>query len=200
MKRGLFIDFEGFQETNYDQKILKELNNQLKTEFKLVKFKECPKDKEDEMKFMEKESKKMFYRASLMLSARDRELKRKEMLEELNNGNNIITINYCFYKIAIFLKQQSDKNFAKQLFRGAIRPDIVICQNDDNNYNELLSEYPNILFKVDDDKENIISNFIDDIVNIYQDTKENYKTYKDNYKKNYYPNSIGEDLFINWPS
>lgn len=199
MKRGLFIDFEGFQESNSDQKILKELNKQLKTEFKLFKFKECPKDKEEEMKFMEKESKKMFYRASLMLSARDRELKRKEMLLELNNGNNIITINYCFYKIAIFLKQQSDINFAKQLFRGSIRPDIVICQNDENNYNELIDKYP-VIFKVDDEKENILSNFVNDIVQIYQDTKENYKAGRDNFNKNYYPTSIGEDLFINWPS
>ena len=200
IKRGLFIDFEDFQETNYDPKILKDLNIQLRTEFKLFIFKDCPKEKEQEMKMMENESKKMFYRASLMLSARDRELKRKEILKELSNGNNIITINYCFYKIAKFLKQENDFNFPKQLFRGAIRPDIVIFQNQEYNYNEIFQDYP-IFYKVNDDKENIITNYIDDMIQLYRNTKESYKgSGKDDYKRNFYPKSIGEDLFINWPS
>ena len=165
----------------------------------MIKFKDCPKEKEEEMQNMEKESTKMYCRASLMLSARDRELKRKDMLKELSNGNNIITINYCFYKISQFLKQENDLNFAKQLFKGAIRPDFIIIQDHDNNYKELISDYP-IIHKVDDNKESYISNYIDELVQFYQMTKDNYKSGRDNYKINFYPNSIGEDLFINWPS
>lgn len=199
VQRGLFIDFEDFQETNLDPKILKDLKVRLNSDFKIFKFIDCPKEKVAEMKYMEKESKKMFYHASLMLLARERELKRKEMLQELHNGNNIITINYCFDKISKLLNPELDLNFAKQLFRGAIRPDAVIVQDKDNNLEELFSEYP-IFQKVDDDKENIIGNYIEDLITIYKNTKDSYKNCNDDYKKNFYPFSIGEDLFINWPS
>ena len=141
-QRGLFIDFENFKKSINDDRTIKELNSKLNTQFKLLTFIDCPKEKEAEMKYMEKESKKMFYHASLMLLARERELKRKEMLQELHNGNNIIAINYCFDKISKLLNPELDLTFAKQLFRGAIRPDAVIVQNKDNNLEDLFSEYP----------------------------------------------------------
>ncbi len=199
IQRGIFIDFENFQETNNDQKVIKELISQLKTDFKLIKFNDCPKEKVSEMKNMEKQSKKMFYRASFMLTARERELRRKEMLQELGNGTNIITINYCFSKFSKFLQVESDINFAKQLFRGLIRPDIVIFQKSEDEWKELFTEY-NIFHKVNDEKENLISNYKDEMIQLYQSTKQSYQTMRNNFKKNFYPYSIGEDLFIEWPS
>ena len=199
IQRGIFIDFENFQETNNDQKVIKELISQLKTDFKLIKFNDCPKEKVSEMKNMEKQSKKMFYRASFMLTARERELRRKEMLQELGNGTNIITINYCFSKFSKFLQVESDINFAKQLFRGLIRPDIVIFQKSEDEWKELFTEY-NIFHKVNDEKENLISNYKDEMIQLYQSTKQSYQTMRNNFKKNFYPYSIGEDLFIDWPS
>ena len=197
VQRGFFIDFEDFQETT-DPKTLRDLNTKLKSEFKIFKFEDCPKEKEAEMKYMEKESKKMFYRASLMLTARERELKRKKMLQELTNGNNIIAINYCFFKISNFLKYEQDINYAKELFRGAIRPDVVIYKNKENNFEELFSEYSK--FNDIGEKENILSENVDEVVKAYKSIKESYRFCRDNYKKNFYPYGIGEDLFINWPS
>ena len=197
VQRGIFIDLEDFQDI-YDSKTTKALNSKLKTEFRIIKFEDCPKEKESEMKYMEKESKKMFYRASLMLAARARELKRKEMLQELTNGNNIIAINYCFFKITQFLKNEQDFDFAKELFRGAIRPDVVIYKNKENNFEDLFFEYSK--FYDIGEKENILSENIEEIIKAYKNIKESYRFCRENYKKNFYPDGIGEDLFINWPS
>ena len=200
--RGLFIDFEGFQETITDPEILKELNNQLKPAvFKLFKFRDYSRGKELQLGYMRNESIKMFSRASLMLAARERELKRKDMLRELLfTGNNIISINYCFDKISKFLKEETDFSFAKQLFAGAIRPDIIIYREKDNNYKELFADYSFLFYNVNNEKENIIINYIDDIVELYKSTKKNYSSGTENYKNNFYPYNIGEDLFVNWPS
>ena len=82
VQRGLFIDFEDFQRSfTDDEKAIKQLNSKLGTQFKLFTFIDCPKEKQSELKYMEKESRKMFYHASLMLAAREREIKRKEMLK-----------------------------------------------------------------------------------------------------------------------
>ena len=200
VQRGLFIDFEEFEETGFEQKVVKDLTNKLKTEFRIFKFIDCPKEKEEELKFMEKESIKMFSHASLMLIARERELKRKDMLQELNNGNNIISINYCFDKISQLLNPDLDLNFAKQLFRGANRPDIVIVQEKENNNLDDIYRLCFIFKKVNNEKKNILINYVDDVVKIYRATKEKYRQSNDNYKNNYYPYNIGEDLFINYPS
>ena len=201
VQRGLFIDFEDFQRSfSDDEKAIKDLNSQLDTQFKLFTFIDIPKEKQAELKYMEKESRKMFYHASLMLAAREREIKRKEMLKELHLGNSIITINYCFDKIAKLICPDLDLNFAKQLFRGAIRPDIVIYQDKEScSYEELFSDYVKF-YKVSEDKDNIILNYIDDFCSIYKNIKDHYRNGSDNYKRNFYPDSIGEDLFINWPS
>ena len=203
VQRGLFIDFEDFQRNfNDDDRAIKELSSNLGTQFKLFTFIDCPKEKQAELKYMEKESRKMFYHASLMLAAREREIKRKDMLKELHLGNSIITLNYCFDKIAKLICPDLDLSFAKQLFRGAIRPDIVIYQDKEScSYQELFSDY-SFFHKVDDDKENMILNYVDDLCTIYNNIKDKYRngSGRDNYKINYYPNSIGEDLFINWPS
>ena len=199
IQRGLFIDVENFNETNNDVKILKDLNTHLKSEFKLIKFKDYPSEKEEELKYIQKQSKKIFYRASLMLAAREREFKRKEMLKDLTNGTNIIAMNYCFFKISTFYENEPDINFAKQLFRGSIRPDIVLCKNTESNFTALFSDEIKF-YEIENAKDNILSENIDEVVKLYQNTKENYKNYNDDYTRNFYPYEIGEDLFINWPS
>ena len=49
-----------------------------------------------------------------------------KILEGLFLGHNIITFNYCFEKIINALNEDLDINFAKRLFKGMIRPDVVI--------------------------------------------------------------------------
>ena len=201
--RGLFIDFEGFTPSKTDEYFIKKISTKLSSTFKLFIFNDIPKEKQTEMKYIQRESPKMFNRASLMLSAHSRELKRMEMLEELTSGNNIITINYCFDKILKALNDDLDINFAKKLFRGMIRPDIVIYHNCPQNSDEFFGEYKMIKkFEKNSDNNNTNNNSIDiyekEISELYQNTLDFYSNWKDNYKKNYFPNSIGEDLFIEY--
>ena len=201
--RGLFIDFEGFTPSKTDEYFIKKISTKLSSTFKLFIFNDIPKEKQTEMKYIQRESPKMFNRASLMLSAHSRELKRMEMLEELTSGNNIITINYCFDKILKALNDDLDINFAKKLFRGMIRPDIVIYHNCPQNSDEFFGEYKMIKkFEKNSDNNNRNNNSIDiyekEILELYQNTLDFYSNWKDNYKKNYFPNSIGEDLFIEY--
>ena len=198
--RGLFIDFEGFTQSKTDDYFIKKISTILSTSFKLFIFNDIPKEKQTEMKYIQRESPKMFNRASLMLSAHSRELKRMEMLEALMSGNNIITINYCFDGIFKVLNEDLDINFAKKLFRGMIRPDIVIYHNCPKNSDEFFGEYKMIkkFEKNIDDNNNTIDIYEKEILELYQNTLDFYSNWKDNYKKNYFPNSIGEDLFIEY--
>ena len=139
----------------------------------------------------------MFNRASLMLSAHSRELKRTVMLEDLSLGYNIIAINYCFEKILKALNEDLDINFAKRLFRGMIRPDIIIYHKCEKNLEEIFGEYKMIKNFVNNE-ENIIEKYEKEISELYENTLDYYKSWSDDYKKNYFPKSIGEDLFIEY--
>jgi hypothetical protein len=149
------------------------------------------------MKYIQRESPKMFNRASLMLTAHSRELKRIEMLEDLSLGYNIITINYCFEKIIKALNEDLDINFAKRLFRGMIRPDVVIYHKCEKNLEEIFGEYKMIKNYVNN-RENIIEKYEKEISELYENTLDYYKSWNDDYKKNFFPESIGEDLFIEY--
>ena len=204
--RGLFIDFEGFVHSKTDESFIKNLSTKLSSPFKLFIFNDIPKEKQTEMKYIQRESPKMFNRASLMLLTHCRELKRMEMLEELNSGNNIVTINYCFDKILKALNADLDINFAKKLFRRMIRPDIVIYHNCPKNSDDFFGEYKMIKKfekNIDTDNNNTNNNntidkYEKEILELYQNTLDFYCNWNDNYKKNYFPFSIGEDLFIEY--
>ena len=197
--RGLFIDMEGFtsEGNEKDQELLKRISSQLSTKFKLITFISIPKDKQTELKYIERESPKMFNRASLMLYAHLRELKRTEMLDNLNNGYNIITLNYCYDKIIKSLNEDLDLNFAKHLFKGLIRPDFVLFYQGKNIDN--FFETKNFKNIENNNKKGIFTEYEDDIISIYNFILNKYNNWNDSHKKNYYPNSIGEDLFINYP-
>ena len=196
--RGLFIDMEGFIQNKTDDNFLKKLSSKLSSKFILHIFADIPKEKQTEMKYIQRESPKLFYRASLMLSAHSRELKRREILEELTLAYNIISINYCFEKIIKALNKDLDINFAKRLFRGIIRPDIVIYHRCEKNLEEIFSKYKMIIKNYVNERENIIEKYEKEILELYENTLDSYNSWNDEYKKNYFPNSIGEDLFIDY--
>ena len=97
-KRGLFFDLENItipNVTNF-QETLKAL---LKVPLTIITFDNMPKEKESDMREMKAKSERMYKRASHMLYAMERWKKREEILKELDKGNNIFVINYCFKEI-----------------------------------------------------------------------------------------------------
>ena len=195
--RGLFIDMEGFIPSKTDDTFIKKLSSKLSSKFKLFIFQDIPKEKQTEINYIQRESKKMFNRANLMLTAYSRELKRTEMLEGLIHGHNIITINFCFDKIIKALNEDLDINFAKRLFKGMIRPDVVIYHNCEKNLDDIFHEYK-MINNYKNDRENIIEKYEDEIIELYKNTLDYYNSWCSEHKKNYFPQSIGEDLFIDF--
>ena len=158
---------------------------------------DIPKEKQTEINYIQRESKKMFNRANLMLTAYSREIKRTEILEGLFLGHNIITFNYCFEKIINSLNEDLDINFAKRLFKGMIRPDVVIYHNCEKNLDDIFHEYK-MINNYKNDRENIIEKYEDEIIELYKNTLDYYNSWCSEHKKNYFPQSIGEDLFIDF--
>ena len=201
IQRGIFLDFEGFTHSaDTDMNLLKNLSTKLSTDFRIFSFISIPKDKQTEMEFIKRESPKMFNRSSLMLYAHSRELKRTEMLNELRSGNNIIAFNYCYEKILKSINDDLDINFAKSLFKGLIRPDYVVFYNAKNIENFNFFEYKNYKnFENNDMKKGMLTEYENEIIEIYKSILNKYNINNDNHKKNFFPYSIGEDLFINYP-
>ena len=123
---------------------------------------------------MQSKSPKLYNRASLMLSAHSRELKRIEMLEQLSKGNNIITINYCFDKILNAINEYIDINFAKKLFRGLIHPDIIIYHKCEKDLEQYFAEYK-IINNYTHDRDNIIEKYRKELKELYKITLRNYE-------------------------
>ena len=195
--RGLLIDMEGFNQSKTDDAFIKKLSSELNSKFKLYIFTDIPKEKQTEINYIQRESKKMFTRANLMLTAYSREIKRTEILEGLFLGHNIITFNYCFEKIINSLNEDLDINFAKRLFKGMIRPDVIIFHNCEKNLQDIFHEYK-MINNYKNDRENIIEKYENEIIELYKSTLDYYSSWCDEYRKNYFPKSIGEDLFIDY--
>ena len=195
--RGLLIDMEGFIQSKTDDAFIKKLSSELNSKFKLFIFTDIPKEKQTEINYIQRESKKMFNRANLMLTAYSREIKRTEILEELFLGHNIITFNFCFEKIINALNEDLDINFAKRLFKGMIRPDVVIFHNCEKNLEDIFHEYK-MINNYKNDRENIIEKYENEIIELYKSTLDYYGSWCDDHRKNYFPKSIGEDLFIDY--
>ena len=195
--RGLLIDMEGFITSKTDDAFIKNLSSKLNSKFKLFIFTDIPKEKQTEINYIQRESKKMYNRANLMLTAYSREIKRTEILEGLFLGHNIITFNYCFEKIINALNEDLDINFAKRLFKGMIRPDVVIFHNCEKNLEDIFHECK-MINNYKNDRENIIEKYENEIIELYKSTLDYYGSWCDDHRKNYFPKSIGEDLFIDY--
>ena len=202
-KRGIFIDLEGLNienfDDNFDENILNDIGTTLNTKFQLFIFDNSLNANEEELEAIKKGSQKLYERALLMLEAGEIESKRKDLLRLIYIGCNIITINYCFDKITKSLGRGTDLNFAKKLFRGNIRPDIIISYNNDK-IKEVFNDYQHFIYEFKNDKEISINNLKEEIILLYKNTMKDYENNNNEYKKNFYPFSIGEDLFIDWTS
>ncbi len=192
-KRGLLIDLENIQipnVTNFEET----LKTTLKVPLSIITFEDMAKEKESDMREMKSKSERMYKRASHMLYAMERWKKREEILKELDKGNNIVIINYCFKEIAENICDDLDIEWAKTHYTGLIRPDKVLYfELNNSGINKYFSHFK-YLYKIKDNKLNSI---INDISQCFMNVQNEYnKSTIDDFSKNFYSNSIGEDLFM----
>ena len=192
-KRGLFFDLENItipNVTNFQET----LNALLKVPLTIITFDNMPKEKESDMREMKAKSERMYKRASHMLYAMERWKKREEILKELDKGNNIFVINYCFKEIGESVCEDLDIEWAKTHYTGLIRPDKVLYfELNNSGINKYFSHFK-YLYKIKDNKLNSI---INDISQCFINVQNEYnKNNIDDFSKNFYSNSIGEDLFM----
>ena len=192
-KRGFFFDLENItipNVTNF-QETLKAL---LKVPLTIITFDNMPKEKESDMREMKAKSERMYKRASHMLYAMERWKKREEILKELDKGNNIFVINYCFKEIGESVCEDLDIEWAKTHYTGLIRPDKVLYFELNNSVINKYFSHFKYLYKIKDNKLNSI---INDISQCFINVQNEYnKNNIDDFSKNFYSNSIGEDLFM----
>ena len=192
-KRGFFFDLENItipNVTNFQET----LNALLKVPLTIITFDNMPKEKESDMREMKAKSERMYKRASHMLYAMERWKKREEILKELDKGNNIFIINYCFKEIAENVCEDLDIEWAKTHYTGLIRPDKVLYfELNNSGINKYFSHFK-YLYKIKDNKLNSI---INDISQCFINVQNEYnKSNIDDFSKNFYSSSIGEDLFM----
>ncbi len=192
-KRGFFFDLENItipNVTNFQET----LNALLKVPLTIITFDNMPKEKESDMREMKTKSERMYKRASHMLYAMERWKKREEILKELDKGNNILVINYCFKEIGESVCEDLDIEWAKTHYTGLIRPDKVLYfELNNSGINKYFSHFK-YLYKIKDNKLNSI---INDISQCFINVQNEYnKSNIDDFSKNFYSSSIGEDLFM----
>ena len=158
-KRGLLIDLENIQipnVTNFEET----LKTTLKVPLSIITFEDMAKEKESDMREMKSKSERMYKRASHMLYAMERWKKREEILKELDKGNNIFIINYCFKEIAENVCDDLDIEWAKTHYTGLIRPHKVLFFELNNlGINKFFSHYK-YMYKIKDNKINAVINDI----------------------------------------
>ena len=171
-------DNDSINEKNYD-------------EFKSEENDEKIQEKMAEMK---NKSIKMYRRAYHMLYSMKRWKKREEILKEIETGTNVILINYCFKEISECICEDIDFEFAKTTYTGLIRPDKVLYFDDEKCKISTYFEFFKYVTKI---KSNNINEYINDLkFNIELLINDYSKNKNDDFNINFYPMSIGEDLFM----
>jgi len=169
-------------------------NNKSENKFDVGKNDENDEKIKEKMEDMKNKSIKMYRRAYHMLYSMKRWKKREEILKELETGTNIILIDYCFKEISESICEDIDFEFAKTTYTGLLRPDKVLYYDDDNCKISTHFEYFKYVTKI---KSNNINDYINDIKFTYELLINDYSKLKnDDFNKNFYPLTIGEDLFM----
>ena len=192
-KRGFFICIENV-EVNSLSSFSDKLKAALKCPLRVMKIDDMPEEKEEEIKEIESKNEKMGKRAKHMLYGMERWKKREEILKELDKGTTIIVLDYCFAKISESVCEDLEYQWGKSQFTGLVRPDRVF-------YYELKEEvitkfFGNFKYMVQlkDKEENKV---VEDVKAGYNELNKIYtKSGVDDFTKNFYPSSIGEDLFM----
>lgn len=202
-KRGLFIVIEGIEQSKFDE-ILKGVSGKF-SKVKVLKLfnqksRSIPQDISIRIKQMEEQSPKLATRASFMAKAMERWERRKEMIDAIKYYQLILIPDYCFNDIMTTFTREDEVKWAKILFTGLPRPDKVFyCTQDSKRYKtlfkdaflkEITSTEP--LHQIEE-----IAKGITDIQVLYSKHKtEDCDLIKNDSNLNFYPFSIGEDLFL----
>lgn len=193
-KRGMLFCLENVE---YDSisNLTDNLKLSFKNQLKIMTINDMPTDKEKikQVKEIESKSTKMAKRAKHMLYAMERWKKREEILKEIDRGVSVIIINYCFKEISEAVCEDLDLQWGKTHYTGLIRPDKVIYFDKQN----LIAQYFGNFKYMKKLEQNNMKCLIEEIEsNLIDLLKEYNKSTTDEFSKNFYPNSIGEDLFM----
>ena len=193
-KRGLFFCLE-----NVEYESINSLTEKLKSSFKnllkVITINDLPSDKEKQRQLKEIESKneKMGKRAKHMLYAMERWKRREEILKDIDKGISVIVINYCFKEISEAVCEDLDFNWARTHYTGLVRPDRVLYYDNDNLITKYFSSYKYMVKIENKDMKSYIGEVDSFVIEVL---KEYNKINTDDFAKNFYPSSIGEDLFM----
>lgn len=220
--RGLFICLENIIPNDFKDinKLEKEIQGAIQgpskaSSLKVMKVPDLQNSVQERIKMINNESVKMGKRARHMVNAMERWKIREEILKNIENGISVILLNFCFKDIAEIVDDETNIQWAKTQYTGYIRPDLVLYADTEE---EVISKYfkdfkymENINEKLDakvrtkqSTKElRIIPKSVDDpfeITNIINHINRKLIIYENSnegdFETNFYPNSIGEDLFM----
>lgn len=220
-KRGLLITIENMDLSESDINALEEnIKNHTKLlNIKIIKFPDPSEKETKRVNEIKSQNLKMGKRAELMIKAMERWKMRETLLDGILNGQNYIIINYGFKDILNALDDYTNIAWAKTPYIGYIRPDLVLYLDTENHLfsnsyknlffmqnvkeavtfkkdkiqNQLISEIALLPYDehdVNNDIKNNIVNHINKVKKIYDFAKNNA------FEHNFYPSSIGEDLFM----
>lgn len=146
--------------------------------------------------------KRLKARAMHMVTSFGRWESREGVLELLRQGRHVILQSYAFTDVALSLYADVPIEWVLIPDKGLPRPDVVFQIVKD--YKELDEEEKKLqdkyrlfhgyrYWKTFSESEDLAENIVDYVKNII---KEYEKTSMDNFARNFYPDSIGEDLFM----
>lgn len=203
VKRGLFVVIEGIDQNKFDE-VLKGVSGKF-SKVKVLKLfyknkRNIPEDIDSKIKQMEEQSAKLATRASFMLKAMDRWEKRKEVLGAIKYYQLTLIPNYCFNDIMTTFTREDEVKWAKVLFTGLPRPDRVFYYTKDPKRYKAQIKDPYLKEIVEQEPQQQIEEIvrgITDLQTLYSkyDSEDN-DLIKNDSNINYYPYSIGEDLFL----
>lgn len=160
----------------------------------------------------------MAVRASHLLFSFNRWEKRESILSALEKGTNIIVDRYAFSGVVYSICNGADPEWVKFADQGLPRPDIVFQLDLDidkikkrENFGEEVYEKEEFqqcirktfkmfenykywkVINANQDKEQVHNKIVEEIENLLKEYNTNDL---DEFSKNFYPNSIGEDLLM----
>ena len=219
-KRGFFLVIEGISKSGKQSQadLLEKFLINSKQKVKVIRKKSKFPIAAENINVTEKieNLKEMKYRARHMLYVYNLWQMREDILRDLAEGITVIFINYCYCNVAAGLQKQLTWEFLTLPCQGLVRPDLVFFL--DVNKEDILKRLPSFQEESEEEQENYFDQYENFMKMRYWkvvDAKKNkqdvhgqiiseltqleneYKRQEmEDFKKNFYPKTIGEDVFL----